>query len=200
MSALRTIRSVKRSKPPPTTTLPALLEQGSDASFRRLLYDFLTLSQRMRTMREHLGDQAGLTAPQYTFLMAVRELGEERKSGVAMRELAEYLQVTPAFVTHESNILIRADLIVKRTNPSDRRSTLLSLSDEGTRRVSELLPAVRAVNDLFFSKLTAPAFKRAQELIRLLLEGSERAMRHIASGRAMTGIRRSPQSIRMAKK
>ena len=200
MSAVRILKSVKGGKHPPTTTLPALLEQGSDAKFRRLLYDFLTLSQRMRTMREHLGDQAGLTAPQYTFLMAVMELGEDRNKGVAMRELADYLQVTPAFVTHESNILIRAHLIVKEANPHDRRSTLLSLSDEGARLVSALLPEVRAVNDLFFSKLTGPAFKRAQELIALLLEGSERAMGHVASGRTMAGLRRSPRSGRAADK
>jgi hypothetical protein len=44
--------------------LPALVGGGSDARFRRLVYDFLTLSARMRAMREHLGQQAGLTAPQ----------------------------------------------------------------------------------------------------------------------------------------
>jgi DNA-binding MarR family transcriptional regulator len=154
----------------------------------------------MRAMREHLGGQAGLTAPQYTFLMAVMELSGERKKGVAMRELAHYLQVTPAFVTHESNILIRLQLIVKEGNPQDRRSTLLSLSDEGARLVAALLPEVKAVNDLFFSRLTAPAFKRAQELMTLLLDGSEQAMGHVASRRVMAGMKRGGRTLPIARK
>lgn len=183
-------RPVLRAMHPRTTTLPALIERGSDARFRRLVYDFLTLSARMRSMREHLGQEVGLTAPQYTFLMAVMELGEGE--GVAMGDLADYLQVTPAFVTHESNILVRLRLIVKRANPRDRRSSLLSLSDKGRQLVSGLIPEVRAVNDLFFSGLNATAFRRAQELLALLLEGSERAMGHVAAGRVVARLRKAP--------
>jgi DNA-binding MarR family transcriptional regulator len=118
--------------------------------------------------------------------------GDSRETprGVAMRDLADHLQVTPAFVTHESNVLIRARLIEKQNNPQDRRSTLLSLSDQGARLVSTLLPEVRAVNDLFFARLTAPAFKRAQELMGLLLDGSAHALGHVASGRAIKGSQR----------
>lgn len=187
---------VKRGRHPCTTTLPVLVKGGSDARFRRLVYDFLTLSARMRTMREHLGQQAGLTAPQYTFLMAVMELGEH--TGVPMRDLADYLLVTPAFVTHESNILVRSGLIVKRANPRDGRSSLLSLSDKGWRLVSKLIPEVRAVNDLFFSRLSATTFGRAQQLVALLLEGSERAMGHVAAGRTVDGLRETPGRNRHA--
>jgi DNA-binding MarR family transcriptional regulator len=171
--------------------LSALIENGSDARFRRMVYDFLTLSARMRTMREHLGRQAGLTAPQYTFLMAVMELGNH--AGVAMTDLAEYLLVTPAFVTHESNVLVRAGLLVKRANPRDRRSSLLSLSGKGWRLISRLIAEVRAVNDLFFSRLSAGSFRRAQHLVALLLEGSELAMGHVAAGRAVAGLRGAPR-------
>ena len=183
-------RVAARGRHPRTTTLPALIEGGSDARFRRLVYDFLTLSARMRSMREHLGQEAGLTAPQYTFLMAVMELGEG--DGVAMGDLAGYLLVTPAFVTHEANLLVRAGLVAKRANPRDRRSSLLLLSEKGRRLVSGLIPEVRAVNDLFFSGLNAGAFRRAQELVALLLKGSERAMGHVAAGRAVARLRKAP--------
>ena len=144
----------------------------------------------MHAMREHLGQEAGLTAPQYTFLMAVMELGEG--GGVAMGDLADYLLVTPAFVTHESNMLVRLGLIVKRANPRDRRSSLLSLSGKGQRLVSALIPEVRAVNDLFFSALNVAAFRRAQELVALLLQGSERAIGHVAAGRVVARLRKAP--------
>lgn len=183
-------RLAARRGHPRTTTLPALIERGSDARFRRLVYDFLTLSARMRAMREHLGRQAGLTAPQYTFLMAVMELGEHE--GVSMSELADYLIVTPAFVTHESNVLLRAGLLAKRANPRDGRSSLLSLSDKGWRLISGVIAEVRAVNDLFFSRLSATAFRRAQQLVALLLEGSELAMGHVAAGREVAGLRGVP--------
>lgn len=184
-------RIAKRGRHPCTTTLPSLVEGDSDARFRRLVYDFLTLSARMRTMREHLGQQAGLTAPQYTFLMAVMELGNH--AGVAMTELAVYLLVTPAFVTHESNVLVRAGLLVKRANPRDGRSSLLSLSDKGWRLISGVIAEVRAVNDLFFSRLTPSTFRRAQQLVALLLEGSELAMGHVAAGREVAGLRGAPR-------
>ncbi|MBI4294029.1 MAG: MarR family transcriptional regulator [Betaproteobacteria bacterium] len=189
-------RIATRGRHPCTTTLPSLVEGNSDARFRRLVYDFLTLSARMRTMREHLGEQAGLTAPQYTFLMAVMELGEH--TGVTMTELADYLLVTPAFVTHESNVLVRSGLIVKRANPQDGRSSLLSLSEKGWRLVSKLIPEVRAVNDLFFSQLDETTFRRAQQLLALLLEGSEHAMGYVAAGRAVKGLRNAPGRDRQA--
>ena len=166
---------------PLTTTLAVLMRDGSDARFRRFLYDFLTISARMKLMREYLGRQSRLTGPQYTLLMAIMELSDG--AGVAMRDLAEYLMVTPAFVTMESNRLIDAGVVTKRANPRDGRSNLLLLSAKGWRLVARLVPEVRTINDLFFSRLGAATFNRARRLVAELLEGSALALAHAATRR-----------------
>ena len=176
---------------PLTTTLRVLVRDGSDVRFRRFLYDFLTISARMRLMREHLGRQAGLTGPQYTLLMAIMELGDG--AGVAMRDLAEYLRVTPAFVTLESGRLIDTGVLAKRANPRDCRSSLLLLSARGRRLVARLVPEVRTVNDLFFSRLGGATFNRARELMTELLEGSELALAQVATRRSIG--RRLPAAL-----
>ena len=157
------------------------MRDGSDARFRRFLYDFLTISARMKLMREYLGRQSRLTGPQYTLLMAIMELSDG--AGVAMRDLAEYLMVTPAFVTMESNRLIDAGVVTKRANPRDGRSNLLLLSAKGWRLVARLVPEVRTINDLFFSRLGAATFNRARRLVAELLEGSALALAHAATRR-----------------
>ena len=66
---------------PATVSRPALLEKGSDDRFRRLVYDLLTIASRMTTVREHLGDRMGISAPQYSLLMAVGQFQGEHGVG-----------------------------------------------------------------------------------------------------------------------
>ncbi len=159
-----------------------LLRRGSDADFRRFLYDFLTVADRMEELRDHFGRLAGITAPRYTLLMAVTQLGEG--PGVAPRDVARYLRVTSAFVTLESGQLIRAGIFAKRANPADGRSSLLSLTAKGRRLLDRLIPEVRAVNDLFFSQLDRAGYRQAQGLVAELLEGSRLAMAYTRTMRA----------------
>ena len=56
---------------PPTVSRNALLEKGSDECFRRLIYDLLTVTSRMAMVREYLGERMGISAPQYSLLMAI---------------------------------------------------------------------------------------------------------------------------------
>ena len=78
---------------------PALLETGSDDRFRRLVYDLLTIASRMTTVREHLGERMGISAPQYSLLMAVGQFQGER--GVGVTAVAKVLHVSSAFVATE---------------------------------------------------------------------------------------------------
>ena len=84
---------------PATASRPALLEKGSDARFRRLVYDLLTIASRMTTVREHLGGRMGISAPQYSLLMAVGQFQGER--GVGVTAVAKVLHVSSAFVATE---------------------------------------------------------------------------------------------------
>ena len=84
---------------PATVSRPALLEKGADDRFRRLVYDLLTIASRMTTVREHLGSRMGISAPQYSLLMAVGQFQGER--GVGVTAVAKSMHVSSAFAATE---------------------------------------------------------------------------------------------------
>lgn len=164
--------------PPLTVTRRALLSRGSDVEFRRLIYRLLLVEERLRRARDFLGRQAGLTGPQYTMLITVAYL--QGATGITVQSLARNLRVTSAFITAESRHLIERRLLAKRPNPHDSRSTLLSVTAAGRRRLEKLVPELRNINDAFFAHVTARSFRNAMEFLEQLIAGSERVMSRIA--------------------
>src|SRR5207253_153777 len=164
--------------PPLTVTRRALLVRGSDAEFRRLIYRLLVAEERLRRARDFLGRLAGLSGPQYTMLITVAYLQGE--TGITVRSLARNLRVTSAFITAESRRLIERGLLAKRTNPHDSRSTLLSITAAGRRRIEHLVPELRTINNAFFAHVSARSFADAMQFLEQLIAGSERVMAHIA--------------------
>ena len=158
---------------PATVSRPALLEKGSDDRFRRLVYDLLTIASRMTTVREHLGGRMGISAPQYSLLMAVGQFQGER--GVGVTAVAKVLHVSSAFVATELGKLAQAGLLAKRTNPKDGRAVLLSLTRTGRSLIARHSAEIRAVNDIFFGTLTASLFGNASAAMAALVRGSARA-------------------------
>jgi DNA-binding MarR family transcriptional regulator len=164
--------------PPLTVTRRALLKGGSDVEFRRLIYRLLLVEERLRRARDHLGRLAGLTGPQYTMLITVAYL--QGATGISVQSLAKNLRVTSAFITAESRRLLEHGLLAKRRNPHDSRSTLLSVTAAGRRRLERLVPELRRVNDAFFGRVSAQSFAHAMRFLEQLLAGSEHVMAHIA--------------------
>jgi DNA-binding MarR family transcriptional regulator len=164
--------------PPLTVTRRALLKRGSDVDFRRLIYRLLLVEERLRRARDHLGRLAGLSGPQYTMLITVAYL--QGATGITVQSLARNLRVTSAFITAESRRLIERGLLAKRTNPHDSRSTLLSVTAAGRRRIERLVPELRRINNAFFGHVSARSFADATRFLEQLLAGSEHVMAHIA--------------------
>ena len=179
--------------PPLTVSHRALLVEGSDIEFRRLIARLLLVEERLRHARAYLGKQAGLTGPQYSLLMAVAYLQGE--TGIPVRSLARDLRVTSAFIASESRRLLERGLLAKRRNPHDSRSTLITVTPVGRRCIERLVPEVRAVNDLFFGHLTRPAFVETKRVLEQLMDGSRQALAHIAArearGASRSATRRS---------
>jgi MarR family transcriptional regulator, organic hydroperoxide resistance regulator len=158
---------------PATASLHVLLEGGSDARFRRLVYDLLTIASRMTMVREHLADRMGITAPQYSLLMAVGQFQGDRGVGVAA--VARVLHVSSAFVATESGKLVQAGLLTKRANPKDRRAVLVSLTRSGRALVERNSGEIRFVNDAFFGALTRATFAALSATMAELVHSSARA-------------------------
>jgi len=162
---------------PATVSRHALLEQGSDERFRRLVYDLLTIASRMTVVREHLGSRMGISAPQYSLLMAIGQFQGER--GVGVTAVARVLHVSSAFIATETGKLAQAGLLTKRANPKDRRAVLLSLTRAGRALIERNSAEVRAINDIFFGALTPSTFAAASAAMAALVGGSARATAHL---------------------
>ena len=163
---------------PATVSHDALLEKGSDRRFRGLVFDLLTIATRMEMLREHLGGRIGISGPQYSILIAVAHLQDT--AGVNVGAVARAMHVSSAFVASESGKLARLGLLLKRTDPQDRRGVLLSLAPLGRRKIESVNAEIRGINDLFFGALDAKAFGALCGAANLLVSGSRKALQYIA--------------------
>lgn len=162
---------------PATASRPALLDEGSDERFRRLVYDLLTIASRMTMVRDHLGARMGVSAPQYSLLMAIGQFQGQR--GVGVTAIAKVLHVSNAFVATETGKLVQAGLLTKRSNPKDRRAVLLSLTRAGRTLIERNSAEIRGLNDVFFGGLTRSAFAAASATMAALVRGSARTIAHL---------------------
>ncbi|HZQ75623.1 MAG TPA: MarR family transcriptional regulator [Burkholderiales bacterium] len=160
--------------PPLTVSRPALLVQGSDMEFRRLISRLVLVMRRLRQIRRHFGWRIGLTGPQYVLLVNVAYL--QGAGGVAVTMLARDMRVTSAFVTGESRRLIQRGLLAKHANPKDSRSTLLMLTPAGRRCIDALVPEIRKVNDALFGRVDKASFRFAGRFLDELAAGSADAL------------------------
>ena len=164
---------------PLTVSRAALLENGSDLRFRRLVYDLLTIAARMEIVRGHLGQRMGTTGPQYSLLTAVATLQGE--NGVSVGTVARMMHVSSAFVASESGKLVRHGLLLKKTNPQDRRGVLLSLSPGGRVTIDRLGNEIRAINDLFFGAIDSRTFSALSAAVTVLVAGSSKTLQFLAA-------------------
>jgi DNA-binding MarR family transcriptional regulator len=173
-------RPAKRlaSSLPVTVSKTALLDRRGDARFRRLIYDLLTISSRMTVVREHLAGRIGITAPQFSLLMAIGQL--QGAAGVGVTAIAQVLHVSSAFVATETGKLAQAGLLIKRSNPRDRRAVLLSLTRAGRALIERNSEEIRSVNDAFFAALTRSSFATLSTTMAALVGSSARAVTLLA--------------------
>lgn len=160
---------------PPTVLSPALLDaDGSDWTFRRFIYDLFTVASWMEVRREHLANSMGLTSPQFSVMLAIANLSAQ--GDVTVGDVAALTRVSGPFVTVETNKLVKLGLVDKKTNPRDRRSVLLSLSEHGMSLVGDVAVEMRKLNDAFFGKLDARRFADLRETMGILADSAEEAI------------------------
>jgi MarR family transcriptional regulator, organic hydroperoxide resistance regulator len=192
MSVSRTKRRPRAKKAgappsvlPPTISRLALLDGGSDARFRTLVHDLLTVSSRMELVRGHLGARMGMSGPQYSVLIAVAHL--QGDVGVSVSAVARALHVSSAFVASETGKLAQRRLVHKRTNPHDRRGVLLRIAPAGRLEIGRIGEEIRAINDLFFGALDGKTFGALSAAIAALVGSSRKAIAHISTGAGAAG-------------
>jgi DNA-binding MarR family transcriptional regulator len=163
-----------RNAPPVTATREVLLRDGSDHALRSLLYNLFTIGNRMEEVRRYLGSCIDISGPQFSLLMAVLEL--QGSSGVSVGKIADYLHVAGTFVTAESAKLAQKDYLEKRTDPRDRRVSLLRVRPAGLAAIDKLLPELQQVNDMFFELESREGFDALCDAADRLVDGSMRVL------------------------
>lgn len=157
-----------------TVSREDLLQDGSDAAFRTMLHNLLAFSARLQQIRGQFAAFIGLSGPQYTILITVRQL--QGDAGVGANAVAAHLSHSPAFVTAETNKLAKLGVLNKWPNPEDGRRVILSVTDRGEELLKTLAPQQQEINDQLFEPVTAENFRMLETLARELNESAEKAL------------------------
>jgi DNA-binding MarR family transcriptional regulator len=86
-----------------------------------------------REVENELKVSFALTFSQFRVMNGLLTLGE-----ASQRELANNLEVTPAVVTRQAEVLAARGLVVQRANPRSRRENVLALTPKGEQAVYDV--------------------------------------------------------------
>jgi MarR family transcriptional regulator, organic hydroperoxide resistance regulator len=151
----------------PTISKPELLINGTDEEFRSFIHDFLAFSQMLTDIRAGFGEHLGLTGIGYTTLISISHL--QGAVGIGVNAIAEHLHLSGAFITTEVAKLVKAGLVRKRVNATDKRRVLLTVTPAGRRLLNKLAAVQAPVNDALFDTLTADEFGRLKTIMARLV-------------------------------
>lgn len=161
-----------------TVSKPELMPGGNDVRFRQFIHDFLAFSARVDQCRSFFGQQLGISGVAYTTLISIAHL--EGEEGVGVSRIAEHLHLSGAFVTIEVAKLVKAGFVKKRTNASDRRRVLLTLTPKGQKMLDELAAILAPVNDALFDCLSAEDFIKISTIMTRLVSCGDHAVAMLA--------------------
>jgi len=165
-------------QPPLSVTRPELLRDGSDAAFREVIWDLLTVANRLQKFPEAFGRALGISSAQYAVLIATAHIQGARGTGI--RRLADHMHLPAPHVTTTVGRLVVAGLLAKEPNPEDGRGVLVSLTPEGRAALGRLAPFQQQVNDALFEGLGRDQFDAFARLIETMVGNTRRALQAVA--------------------
>src|SRR3954451_16870230 len=134
----------------------------TDATTARLAGVFMHVAKRLRGRWMHQLAPLGLTPGQGRALAVIARAGD----GIRMADLAGKLDIVPRSATSVVDGLEEQGLVLRRADPGDRRSLLVSLTEAGRLLVSRIDEAKRGAAEEMFG--TLPPAEREQLLAVLL--------------------------------
>ncbi len=155
-----------------TVSKAELLDQGSDRTFRALLYDFFAFGSCLEAARGKFAEYAGLSTAQYLILIAIAQSPQSEGVGY----IAKRLHLSSAFVTLEINKLVDDKLVSKRPHQVDGRRVRLAITSQGNALLARLAILQRPVNDMLFETLNADEFRILCKIMRRLSDGGATAV------------------------
>jgi len=158
-----------------TISKPELLDNGDDQRFRKLLYDYFAFGQSLEQSRMKFATFVGLSATQYMTMIAIAHAPDGEPLGV--RQIAERLHLSGAFVTIEVNKLVADGLVDKAVHPGDARRVQLTVTAAGKAKLERLAEFQRPVNDALFAGLSREESEQLSRLLARLADNGGRAVK-----------------------
>lgn len=103
-------------------------EQYQTGSIPQIFQLVERLARKLKNTQRRTVRAAGLTPPQYVVLDALA-----RRDQRPLKELADEAHCTRATITGIVDVLERKELVTRQPNPADRRSLLVTLTEDGKR-------------------------------------------------------------------
>ena len=159
---------------PLTTSRPELLSGGRDRQFRHLIHALFGFAAHHERIRSGHAKVIGLAGIEYTVLISIAHLSQDRDVNVTA--VADHLYLSGAFITAVTGKLMRLGLITKKTDADDRRRVTLTVSAQGRAALEKLAPIQRKVNDAEFGSLSREEFQLLTGMVDRLIESGARAV------------------------
>jgi DNA-binding MarR family transcriptional regulator len=162
-----------RSKPSSTRIRTRGSLAGSDKARATMFRDVVTLfyatTGRLRSLKRLVASSIGLNSADYSIVAALYRLNTEQ--GVRVKEVAEYLHLSPENITTAVQRLVSEKWVVKSDHPSDARAVTLKLSASARKRIDALTTELREINDLWFKEMSTTQIQQLIEYLETVLDG-----------------------------
>jgi DNA-binding MarR family transcriptional regulator len=93
-----------------------------------------------------------------------------QKEAMKQNELAELMFKDNPTLTRIIDLLCKKELTVRKTNPSDRRSFVVSLTREGSRKVALLSPKIASIRLKAWNGLSGRDFEQFKKILNTIYQ------------------------------
>jgi DNA-binding MarR family transcriptional regulator len=157
-----------------------------EAEIRTWVRFVATHSAITRELEAQLMGAHGLTLSDYDVLVQLARAPEHKMRNI---ELAKAIVLTRSGVTRLVDGLERDGLVARASCPSDKRGTLIALTDEGMRRLREASDThVDGVRQLFLERIGPEGRAALDELLGQLPGGGDCDLEHRACVADLQGL------------
>ncbi|HSF92448.1 MAG TPA: homoprotocatechuate degradation operon regulator HpaR [Paracoccaceae bacterium] len=116
----------------------------------------------MRLVRPYLHEHH-CTEQQWRVFRALDEFGE-----LEPKDISEQSVIMPSSLTRILAILEKEGYVIRKKNPADGRSVLISLSEKGQSKVARMRPHVTEIHENFVKRYGRERVRYLAELLRAL--------------------------------
>jgi DNA-binding MarR family transcriptional regulator len=141
--------------------------------FRDVVMLFYATIGRLQRLRRLIASSVDLNSAEYSIVAALYRLGP--KSGVRIREIADYLHMTPENVTTAVSKLVATKWVVKTIDPDDARAVTLRLHLSARKKIDLLTEDLGEINDIWFQDMSAADIQLLMVYLGRVLDGFDAA-------------------------